>query len=44
MNLDLEVVRSWLHANKLTLNIKKSKYLIIACNYRLNQARFGAKL
>ena len=37
MNHDLEVVGSWLHANKLTLNIKETKYLIIASNYRLNQ-------
>ena len=37
---DLEVVRSWLHVNKLiTLNIKKTKYLIIASNYRLNQMK-----
>jgi len=28
LNHDLETVHSWLYANKLTLNTKKTKYLI----------------
>ena len=28
LNHDLEIVHSWLYANKLTLNTKKTKYLI----------------
>ena len=39
LNRDLEVVRSWLHANKLTLNMKKTKCLIIGSNYSLNQMK-----
>ena len=36
LNEGLKKVLSWLHANKLTLNIKKTKYLIIASHYNLN--------
>ena len=38
LNHDLEVIRSWLHANKLTLNIKKTKYLITASNYLITSS------
>ena len=34
LNEGLNKVLSWLHANKLTLNIKKTKYLIIASHYK----------
>ena len=30
-------MQTWIQANKLTLNVKKTKYLIIASNHRLNQ-------
>ena len=35
LNSDLEMVQTWLQANKRTLNVKKTKYLIIASNHRL---------
>ena len=31
------MVQTWLQANKLTLNVKRTMYLIIASNHRLNQ-------
>ena len=37
LNSDLKIVHTWLQANKLILNVKKTKYLIIASNHRLNQ-------
>ena len=37
LNGDLKMVQTWLQANKLTLNVKKTKYFIIASNHRLNQ-------
>ena len=37
LNSDLKMVQTWLQANKLTSNVKKTKYLIIASNPRLNQ-------
>ena len=34
-NKDLEEVQKWLKSNKLTLNVKKTKYKIIGSHYRL---------
>ena len=35
LNKDLEEVQKWLKSNKLTLNVKKTKYMIIGSHYRL---------
>ena len=35
-NSDLEKIQNWLHSNKLTLNVKKTKYAIIGSRYKLN--------
>ena len=35
LNKDLEEVQKWLKSNKLTLNVKKTKYVIIGSHYRL---------
>ena len=35
-NEDLENVKQWLLANKLSLNLTKTEYMIIASNYKLN--------
>ena len=29
MNYDMNLIQSWLSANKLTLNVKKTKYMLI---------------
>ena len=34
-NKDLDEVQKWLKSNKLTLNAKKTKYMIIGSHYRL---------
>ena len=36
LNSDLVKVQNWLHSNKLTLNVKKTKYAIIGSYYKLN--------
>ena len=36
LNHDLEMVHIWLNANKLTLNRKKTEYMIIGSRQRLN--------
>ena len=36
LNHDLEMVHVWLNANKLTLNCKKTEYMIIGSRQRLN--------
>jgi len=36
LNSDLEKIQNWLHSNKLTLNVKKTKYAIIGSRYKLN--------
>ena len=36
LNSDLEKIQNWLHSNKLTLNVKKTKYAIIGSCYKLN--------
>ena len=35
LNKDLDEVQKWLKSNKRTLNIKKTKYMIIGSHYRL---------
>ena len=30
LNNDLKTIQTWLQANKLTLNVKKTKYVLIA--------------
>ena len=35
VNKDLDDVQKWLKSNKLTLNVKKTKYMIIGSHYRL---------
>ena len=35
LNKDLDKVQKWLKSNKLTLNVKKTKYVIIGSHYRL---------
>ena len=37
MNHDMKLIQSWLTANKLTLNIKKTKFMLIGSPYRLSQ-------
>ena len=37
MNQDLEKVQAWLRANKLTLNVKKTKFMIIGSKFKLDQ-------
>ena len=36
LNSDLKKIQNWLHSNKLTLNVKKTKYAIIGSRYKLN--------
>ena len=36
INLDLERIRVWLAANKLTLNMAKTEFLLIGSNQRLS--------
>ena len=35
LNKDLDEVQKWLKSNKLTLNVKKTKYMIIGSHYQL---------
>ena len=37
LNKDLDEVQKWLKSNKLTLNVKKTKYMIIGSHYRLRK-------
>ena len=37
MNCDMNLIQSWLIANKLTLNIKKTKYMLIGSKFKLSQ-------
>ena len=37
LNKDLDEVQKWLKSNKLTLNVKKTKYIIIGSHYRLRK-------
>ena len=35
LNKDLDEAHKWLKSNKLTLNVKKTKYMIIGSHYQL---------
>ena len=35
LNKDLSIIQSWFQANKLSLNVKKTKYSLIANQYKL---------
>lgn len=35
LNEDINGVQKWLQSNKLTLNVKKTKYMIMGSHYRL---------
>ena len=37
MNCDMNLIQSWLTANKLTLNVKKTKYMLIGSKFKLSQ-------
>ena len=37
MNYDMILIQSWLTANKLPLNIKKTKYILIGSKFKLSQ-------
>ena len=37
LHRDLDKVQKWLKSNKLTLNVKKTKYMIIGNHYRLRE-------
>ena len=37
MNYDMNLIQSWLSANKLTLNVKKIKYMLIGSQFKLFQ-------
>ena len=37
MNYDMNLIQSWLSANKLTLNVKKIKYMLIGSAFKLSQ-------
>ena len=37
MNYDMNLIQSWPTANKLTLNIKKTKYMLIGSKFKLSQ-------
>ena len=34
---DINLIQSWLSANKLTLNVKKTKYMVIGSQFKLSQ-------
>ena len=37
MNCDMNLIQSWLTANKLTLNVKKTKYMLTGSIFKLPQ-------
>ena len=37
MNCDMKSVESWLIANKLTLNVKKTRYMFVGSQLKLSQ-------
>ena len=37
MNYDMNLIQSWLSANKLTLNVKKTKFVLIGSQFKLSQ-------
>ena len=36
MNYDMNHIQSWLSANKITLNVKKTKFMLIRSHYKLS--------
>ena len=45
LNNDMEIVKTWLDENKLTLNVKKTKSMLIGNNKLLNEADYlGVRL
>ena len=36
-NCDMNLIQSWLPANKLTLNVKKTKFMLIGSQFKLSQ-------
>lgn len=34
MNYDMNLIQSWLSANKLTLNVKKTNYMLIGSQFK----------
>ena len=41
LNADLAAITSWLHDNKLTLNVAKSKFMTIGSRTKLSQITIG---
>ena len=37
MNYDMNLIQPWLSANRLTLNVKKTKYMLIGSQFKLSQ-------
>ena len=37
MNYDMNLIQSWLSTNKLTLNVKKTRYMLIGSQFKLSQ-------
>ena len=37
INYDMNLIQSWLTADKLTLNVKKTKYILIGSKFKLSQ-------
>lgn len=37
LNCDMNLIQSWLPANKLTLNVKKTKFMLIGSHFKLSQ-------
>jgi len=44
MNQDLNTIQTWLNANKLTLNVKKSKFMLIGSSFKLSQVHQDFKV
>ena len=43
-NKDLESIREWLMANKLSLNVAKSEYMIIGSNYHVSKIAWDPQI
>ena len=41
MKCDMNLIQSWLSANKLTLNVKNTKDMFIGSQFKLSQIRDG---
>ena len=41
MKCDMNLIQSWLSANKLTLNVKSTKDMFIGSQFKLSQMREG---